>query len=46
MLIMITSRCHMECPHCMQDAGHRQRHDALMSYTVDMDGQPWRKENE
>lgn len=26
MLIMLTSRCHMDCPHCMQESGPDGRH--------------------
>ncbi|MBQ8713054.1 MAG: radical SAM protein [Prevotella sp.] len=45
MLIMITSRCHMECPHCMQDAGPGGRHMTDETFDEVMDfcreAQPW-----
>ena len=41
MLIMITTRCHMGCPHCMQEAGPEGRHmtddtfDKVMQFSSD-----------
>lgn len=33
MLIQITNRCHMDCPHCMQEAGPEGRH--MTGETID-----------